>query len=164
MTKIILLLAAIISFATKSNNIIKDIKQNKLKELTCTAKQQTDVPYTVATGYITQYNFSGTLEKKIITNNDFNNVFQTFYTKQRVGTAIDFSKQYVIAVVAEELTNGTKFDISVQSLKLKDSIITLTYTQKPGKPIYVSKQNQVFFILIVDNKYRGEIKFEKKKS
>jgi|HubBroStandDraft_4_1064222.scaffolds.fasta_scaffold1860005_1 hypothetical protein len=36
--------------------------------------------------------------------------------------------------------------------------------QKPGKPDFLSKANQVFFIVIVDNKHQGEIKFEKSKA
>lgn len=73
-------------------------------------------------------------------------------------TEIDFSKQYVIAVVAAE---SSKHSCPIaKSLTKKDGVLTLTYQQTEAKEVS-SAIYRYCLIVIVDNKDSGEVKFVK---
>jgi hypothetical protein len=70
---------------------------------------------------------------------------------------IDFSKQFLILVRGEVPATGAR--LNVKSLVLKGNILTLTYKLGiAGKTVSPASSNPFFFAVIVDKKYKGEIK------
>ena len=69
-------------------------------------------------------------------------------------TAIDFAKQYVIAVVMPVTDIMT--EMSVHSLKQKGDTIVFTYRVKRGE--HLSYSMRPMLMIVVDKKYKGEVK------
>lgn len=117
------------------------------------------VPFTLAKNYF----IKNTVEDKPtfvekLRQKRFSKTFGAAATMNNIPTKIDFSKQYVIAVInpsTEMLTN-----LNMPTLSKSGDIITLAYEEKvEGKQSYSMRPN---LILVVDNQYQGEIKTVKK--
>ena len=118
---------------------------------------QGDVPYIVAKNYFVKNNADLSILKdnKIETEKEFSKLFgfATVMGSEGKSTPIDFSAQYVIAIIGEATDLSTELE-PLSLIKHKDSL-TLNYLERVG-----SKQTftiKPFIILIVDRKYNGSI-------
>ena len=96
---------------------------------------------------------------KISSQEEFDKIFGMATTMGENGkpTSIDFTKQYVIAVVGQVTDKSTS--ITVNSLKQNGNVITLNYNQTEGEK--QTSFRQPLLLLIVDNKYQADIKLQK---
>ncbi len=148
---------------TSCKSVSNDTKNDKdQKNTTVTNKTTNDVPYVDAQRYFVKNNFveSKLKSPKITTQKEFEEIFgmATVMGADGKPTAIDFSKQYVITVIGKETDKVTT--MNVLSLNQKDNNIVLSYEIKEG--VKGSFTMQPFILIIVDNKYQGEIIIEKK--
>lgn len=114
------------------------------------------VPYVVADHYFFRNDAQIPADARIATQEQFDSLFGMAPVMGEGGlpTAIDFSRQFVIAVVKPE----TQYDTTLQPLLLKDDgrILTLGYKTKVGSKM--SYSTQPCMILVVDRKYdRGSV-------
>jgi hypothetical protein len=118
---------------------------------------ESKVPYTVANRYFVKNTFEPSQfpNPKISSQEEFDALFGAAAVMGADGspTPIDFSKQFVIAVTTASTDKATAF--SVNSLTKKDNIITLSYKMTVGEK--QSFTMRPVLILIVDNKYSGEV-------
>ncbi|WP_337039172.1 hypothetical protein [Elizabethkingia anophelis] len=70
-------------------------------------------------------------------------------------TSIDFSKQYVIAVIGDKTNITTDF---IPQKLTKEKVVTLIFTYKVSKGRKMSATIKPSTLIIVDKKYNGEIK------
>lgn len=123
-------------------------------------KKEIIVPYKIATGYFVKntVDSSTSLELKIEIEKDFNNLFgyATVMGSNGKPTGIDFSKEYVIAIVKKDTNRETTLEpISFIS---KDNKLTLSYIVKTGlESTYTTKP---LLILVINKKYKGEIIYD----
>lgn len=119
------------------------------------------VPYTTAKNYFVRNDYKDAPLHfiKITSLTDFENVFGRAPLEMNGGnpTTIDFSKNYVIAIVDE--TNDKSGELSVNGISQKNETITVSYHIADGQKMSFSKR--YLSILIVDNKYQGAIQVEK---
>jgi hypothetical protein len=122
----------------------------------------TKVPFTTAENYFVKNTYKNEQVEnlKITTQEEFDKIFGMAATMGDRGmpTRIDFSKQYVIAVIGT-VTNK-KTDFTVNDLLQKSKEIVLNYTLATGEELSFSIQPAL--LLVVDDTYKGELKFEKK--
>ena len=163
MTKRTLIFTIISTLSFIACNSTKNERNTKQESKTETVKSvETDVPFTEAKNYFVKNTYKdGELSNpKISTQADFDKIFGMATTMGENGkpTPIDFSKQFVVAVIGQTTDKATK--LSVNSLKKIDHSMTLTYTQIEG-------EKQTYFILpvvllIIDNQFKGEVMLQKK--
>jgi len=155
------LLVVICTFVFTSCNNGKDEKiEDKQAADTSAAGEikATDVPFIVAKNYFVKNTVKqvGLENPKIETKENFDALFGAATTMGKNGkpTEINFSKQYVIAVVGDETDIAT--EISPVSLQKDDkNRVTLNYKTTKG-----SKQSfkiRPALIVIVDRNYEGPI-------
>lgn len=122
---------------------------------------ETDVPFVVAQNYFVRndYQDKELHSLKITTQADFDNVFGMAATMGANGqpTALDFSKQYVIACIAP--TSDTIHSLEAGSLKKSGDTLTLTYKQTDGEKRSFTSRYAI--LLIVGNEYQGEVKLQR---
>lgn len=125
-------------------------------EQTTVASKQADIPFTLAERYFFKNNV-GQLESPVITTEkEFRSLFGTAPVMGESGkpTAIDFAKQYVIAVVKPE----TDFSTTLEPVSLKrdeQGTIVFTYQVKKGE-----KQSYAILpclLIIVDKTETGNV-------
>jgi len=122
----------------------------------CTSQKETQilkVPYTEAKSYFVKntYKSSEVSVKKITSQQEFDEIFGMATTMGKDGkpTSIDFSKDYVIALIGVETNKST--DFLIKNLVREKNSIILSYTIKeegtensysilPTKILIVSKQ------------------------
>ena len=136
---------------------IKVYKQNT----TIVQSNITNVPYTEAKNYFVKNTYAvGSLKNpKITTREDFEHIFGT---ATKMGTdgfpsPIDFSKQYVIAIIPNSSFKQTT--LTVNSLVKDNREIKLYYKQEEG--IQQTFESQPGLLLIVDNFHDGIVKLYK---
>ncbi|MCX6316940.1 MAG: hypothetical protein NTW29_06600 [Bacteroidetes bacterium] len=121
-------------------------------------KSSNAIPFTVAKNYFV----SNTFQQGMLTNPaiysqaEFDAIFGAATVKGKNGapTAIDFSKQYVIAVIPPATDKAPT--LKAVSLTKSGDIITLKYSYKEGaKLTYTS---QPYLLLVVDAKYKGTVR------
>ncbi|TGD57996.1 hypothetical protein [Flavobacterium humi] len=131
--------------------------EEKIPEAVIPASVATDVPYTEARNYFVKNSFreAQLSNPKISSQEKFEAIFGMARTmaKDGIPTPIDFSKQYVIAII-NPVTDITT-TLSVSTLKQKDNAIILNYDVEEGKK--QSFSTQPFLLLVVDTTYQGEI-------
>lgn len=120
------------------------------------------VPFVEARNYFVSNTFrEGQLaDPKIESEEEFDAVFGMARTMGEGGkpTEIDFSKQYVIAVVGKVSDRSPA--MAPVSLRQKKGKIILTYSYKEGeKQSYTSQPS---LILIVSKQYQGAVELERK--
>jgi hypothetical protein len=115
------------------------------------------VPFTIANRYFVKNDFQqGMLANPAIySREEFEKIFgmATVMGKNGTPTPIDFSKQYVIAVIPPATENSVT--LKAVSLLKTGSNITLTYSYKEGKKLTYTSQS--FLLLIVNAKYKGTV-------
>jgi hypothetical protein len=118
--------------------------------------QATNIAFTVAKNYFVNNTVTKLDNQKIETGEKFNKIFGMATTMGKDGkpTEIDFSKQYVIAVILPEtdlLTNITPISL----LKNNKNEITLNYKSVIGqKQSFTTIPN---FAIIIDKKENGNV-------
>lgn len=121
----------------------------------------TNVPYTEAKNYFVKNTYAvGSLKnQKITIREDFEHIFGTAATMGTDGlpTAIDFSKQYVIAIIPNSSFKQTT--LTVNSLVKDNREIKLYYKLTEGD--LQSFESQPCLVLIVDNFHDGIVKLYK---
>jgi hypothetical protein len=121
-----------------------------------------DIPYTVAKNYFVKNTVKSLDDPKIATAKKFDEIFGMATTMGKDGkpTTIDFSKQYVLAVILPETDLLTTIEpISLQ--KNSNNKITLVY-----KSVVAQKQSYTmrpYFAIIVENTENGEIELKEQK-
>lgn len=119
------------------------------------------IPYKQANRYFVKNDYTGATFSaiKITSAEEFDKIFGKAAVAGSQGkpTPIDFTKQYVLAVIGESTDNNTT--IKVASLKKTGGEIVLTY--KVNKGAKVSYTLQPALILLVDNKYTGTVRSQK---
>lgn len=121
-----------------------------------------NIPYVLGKNYFVKNTIAdGQLAyPKITSQQEFDEIFGMATTMGTDGTptAIDFSKQFAIAVVDSESSNKIRLEPSI--LTTNNEIINFIYTKD------VEEQESYFtsrhcLIIIVDNKYKGDVKIER---
>lgn len=121
-------------------------------------KKAKKVPFTVANRYFVSNEVQDGINvfPKITSREEYDRLFgmATVMGKDGTPTPIDFSRQYVIAVI-DGITNKN-VRLSAEKLVLRDSVITFTFKKE------VNGENpHTYFrhclIIIVDKKYEGEV-------
>lgn len=119
-----------------------------------------NIPYTLAKNYFVKNTFTGELANpKISSETEFNAVFGMATTMGAEGkpTPIDFTSQFVIAVIPSK--SDTSAIVNPDDLSKTGNEILLKYSITKGeKQSFVS---QPYLLLVVDNKYSGEVKTER---
>lgn len=119
-----------------------------------------EIPYTLAKNYFVRNDFDASklLTPKITTQEAFEKIFgmATVMGAEGKPTPIDFSEQFVIAVILP--VSNKSVELKVQQLLQDHDQITLRYTQHNGQdgPMKV----QAFLLLIVDKKYDRNVVVE----
>lgn len=140
---------------------INSFSQTKAKSKTATTKTTAttaSIPYETANNYFVKNSFKQGMLKnpKIESQAAFEQYFGAAPVMGDNGkpTAIDFNKQYVIAVIPPATSNSAT--LAATSLKQSGKTITLTYSYKEGaKQTFTSQPS---LILVVDKKYAGAVK------
>ncbi|MGH2666453.1 hypothetical protein [Flavobacterium sp.] len=162
-----ILTAAMVSSLTiascnpKTEKSSTEKKPKNTVETVAVSNVAADVPFTEAKNYFVKNTFKEDqlTNPKISTQAAFDAIFGIARTMKEDGkpTSIDFTKQYVIAIVNPVTDLETK--LSAVTLKQKDNAIILNYDVQEGEK--QSYSTQPLLLLIVDAKYQGEIIVER---
>ena len=161
MTKNFLLVAVLSSLVFASCNNGKDEKiedKQAADTLGAVEIKATNIPFTVAKNYFVKNTVKqgGLEDPKIETKENFDALFGAATTMGKNGkaTEIDFSKQYVVAVVGDETDIAT--EISPVSLQKDDkNQVTLNYKITKGNK--QSFKIRPVLLVIADRTYEGPI-------
>ena len=119
-----------------------------------------DVPFTEAKNYFVKNTVKDDhfAEAKIATQADFDKLFGAATTMGKDGkpTAIDFSKQYVIAVTEKE-TNVNTTLVPVSLTKMGD-VLKFKYEIKSGEK--TTSTMKPLLLVVVDNQFEGKVEVE----
>jgi hypothetical protein len=142
--------------STAKNTV--NAKQRNANDSATAITAEQDIPFTMANRYFVNntYNDGDLMNPKITTPEQFKKIFgmATVMGPNGKPTAIDFSRQYVVAVIGKLTNRNTS--INMNSLKQKDNLISLAYKVTEGEKGSVTIRPAL--LIIVDNKYQGEIK------
>lgn len=162
MTKTILPLTITVLLFFNACSSSKTTDEKKQESLSQTMKStESDVPFLEAKNYFVNntYEDGGLSNPKITTQADFDMIFGMATTMGENGkpTPIDFSKQYVIALIEQK--NDRDANIEIKSLKKIGNTITLAYhLAEAQKQTYIIRP---FVLLIVDKQYQGSVQIQK---
>lgn len=128
----------------------------KGKSTTEDSNQSVNIPYIVAKNYFLNNSVKVLSESKISTQEQFNKLFGMATTMGKDGnpTAIDFSKQYVIAI-SKPSTDFNMELIPISLQKNKEDNIVFTYKAKAGEKM--SYFITPCLLILVNKTYDGEI-------
>jgi len=117
----------------------------------------TEVPYTEAKNYFVN-NTVKEVPSKITTKENFEKYFgmAAFMGKNGEPTAIDFDKQFVIAVVAPETDKATT--LTAKSLKSTDGQLVFSCLQEVGEQ--QSFTIRPLLLIVVDKQYDAEVEVD----
>ena len=143
-----------------SKNTDSKEQSSSLKPKTSESAEQ-DIPYTIADRYFVNNTYKdGDLKNsKITTMERFDELFgiATIMGPDGKPTPIDFSRQYVLTVIGELSDRGA--EISPVSLKQRADTILFRYKITEGeKSMAITRP---MLLIIVDNKYQGDVKLVK---
>lgn len=163
MRKLILMYSLIISFLLISCNSNQKTDNNQQNESVIKSEINDDskeIPFSIAEHYFVKNNYDKTGVLKITTQEEFDEIFRAAAVMGKDGlpTKIDFSSSYIIAVIGE--TSNKEPKIKINDLKQNGDSLFLDYSITENKEVsYTTKPTE---ILILDNKYQGIIKSDKK--
>lgn len=144
-----------IIFASCQNKPKADNAQQKDPQTTEYQRNNIDIPYTIATNYFVKNTVSQIDNPKIETVEKFNEIFGMATTMGKDGkpTEIDFSKQFVIALILSETDLLTT--IKPISLQKNNNEITFNYSLEVGaKQTFTSRPS---LAIVVDKKEDGNV-------
>jgi hypothetical protein len=153
-TQLITLLAIVLTSATACQSKKETILKPANQEITEAAAEA--IPYVVAHNYFVKNTVESIENPKIETEEVFNTYFGMAATMNKDGkpTAIDFAKEYVIAVVLPKSDIATTI-IPVSLKKETDNGILFKYQiESVNKQSFISKP---VLLLIVNKKYDGNV-------
>jgi len=117
-----------------------------------------EVPFKEAKNYFVKNNIDAATDNpKFENQQEFDQVFGMATTMGENGkpTTIDFSKEFVVAQIQDPSTQ--KVELKPVSIKKNANILEIKYRKITGEnQSYIS---QSAMILIIDNKYNGDINF-----
>ena len=120
-----------------------------------------NIPFTPGKNYFVRndYKKEEHANPKITSKQEFDKVFGAapFMGEKGKPTAIDFSKQYVLSVIGELTDRNT--EIGLVSLQQTGNTIVINYKITEGEKMLMTMQPML--LLVVDNKYQGEVKLVK---
>ncbi|MBZ4191290.1 hypothetical protein [Niabella beijingensis] len=132
-------------------------KTETAPQTTVAAKESTPVPFTVASHYFVKNDYTdGTLSNaRISSQKDFDAIFGQAAVMGKDGspTPVDFTKQYVIAVINPVSDSAVLLENPV--LQADNGRIIFSYEEKKGAK--QSFSTRPFLLLIVDNQYKGDV-------
>jgi hypothetical protein len=158
--EILILTSVMLASCNESANKGNNAERANQKDTAVSVHTEPAVPFTEAKGYFVRNDFKNDSLQvlTLATQKEFDTVFgaATTMSKERP-TIIDFSKQYVIALIAKETDKATA--ISAKKLQHAGNVINLSYE-------FTLSEKQSFtmrpaLILLVDSQYKGEIKLVK---
>ena len=125
------------------------------------AQTETKVPFTIMKGYFVKNNVKSYLyqQNKFEFANDFEKVFGLATTMSSKPTSVNFSKQFVLAVV--EKPSHKNVEITPISLVKNGNTLVLKYQVVKGKT--QSSISQPAMLLVVNKKYDGNLQVIKVK-
>lgn len=133
------------------------VESGKNKVQTEVISNSTDIPYTVAKRYFQNNQVKQLPSPQITTKEDFDKLFGAAAVMGANGTptAIDFSKEYVIAVSKPETDFSTTLDpVSLE----RDEKGNIVFTYKVIKGEKQSYSITPCLLIIVDKKQKGKIR------
>jgi hypothetical protein len=134
----------------KENNPKTQITQEQVQNT------QDAIPFTIAQNYFVKNTVDSITDPKIETQEVFNSYFGMATTMGKNGkpTKIDFTKQYVIAIMLPT----TDFATTINPISLKkENGNTILFSYKIEKGNQQSYSSKPFSLLIVDKKYVGNL-------
>ena len=151
-----------VSCNTSSKNSTTDnTKHSGSGEPKISAPAEQDIPYTIANRYFVSntYNDGDLKNPKITTAEQFDEFFgmATVMGPDGQPTPIDFSRQYVLSVISALSDRDAR--ISPVSLKHRADTIVFSYKITGGEKSTVT--TRPVLLIIVDNKFQGEVKLVK---
>lgn len=160
MKKTLFLLVSSVLFLSACTS--KSIEKSEEKSQQIAEKRSTEVPFIEAKNYFVAntYKDEALPNPKITSQEEFNKYFGMAATMGENGkpTAIDFSKQYAIAVIGKTTDKATTLQIN--SLKKDGDSIVLNYSQTEGEK--QSYKMRPFLLIVVDHQHQGDVKVVKK--
>jgi hypothetical protein len=133
-----------------------DQQQKTTQQHTDTANREFQIPYNIAKNYFVNntYRSNSLLGKKINDANTFNEIFgmATVMGENGKPTSIDFSREFVIALIGEVSENEISY--SPISLKETDGHLSFEYAINTKKATGALMQSS--FIMIVDKQFEKD--------
>lgn len=117
-----------------------------------------NIPYTLCERYFVRNDAETVPNGKITTKKDFDRLFGEAATMGSLPTAIDFSRQFVIAVSERPTDYST--DYKPVSLCKKEGKLLFTYSIDKGKKR--SYTIQPLLLITVDKKYEADVECKSK--
>lgn len=162
MKKYIIIVGVIAGLMTACNSTRQEKNQQEAApQTTNTDETKKEVPFQAAERYFVKNTVEDkNLTLKITNQEDFDNYFGAAATMGESGkpTVIDFSKQFVIAIIAESSSKEKNIVISGLTSNGNELLVSYKIEEKGEDRSFVSRS---LALMIVDNKYSGEVKFEK---
>lgn len=118
-----------------------------------------NAPYKEAKNYFVKNTINATLDDpKIENQEDFDKVFGMATTMGENGkpTSIDFSKEFVVALVQEPSTQT--IELKPISIRKNSNILEIKYRRIVGKTKSYTSQSSM--ILVIDKKYNADINLQ----
>lgn len=151
------IIISLLFFACGTNTTNSDVIKDSIASADTTTDTVNNIPFEQAKNYFVKSTFKADslADFKIVTQKDFDATFGMASTMSTQGkpTSIDFSKQYVIAIIQPVTDKATT--LTVQSLTKKGKDIIVTYMKAEGEK--QSFTTRPFLLLIIDNTYNGNI-------
>jgi hypothetical protein len=120
-------------------------------------KENNSIPFEIGKGFFVKNSFDKKqfTNPKITTKEEFENIFGYATTMGENGkpSSIDFSKEFVIAVIGEVTDKISSFD-AIDLIQESDSIV-LNYKEIEGEKI--TYKMQPCLVLIVNNTFKGKV-------
>lgn len=138
-----------------------DDTKTPLVELKTTMIQDT-IPYTIAQNYFVKNTVEAIENPKIETDAVFNSYFGAATTMGNNGkpTAVDFTKEFAIAIVLPKTDNAT----TIQPVALKKDVNhSLVFEYKVAVGDKQSYTSRPFLLVLVDKKWEGQVRLKKVK-
>ena len=161
MKNTIVIMLSLLFFACATNTTNTNATEDSTGSADAITNAVNNIPFEEAKNYFVKNTFKADslTAPKIVTQKDFDAIFGMASTMSAQGkpTSIDFSKQYVIAVIQPATDKATT--LKVESLTQKENDIILSYTKAEGEK--QSFTTRPFLLLIVYNTYNGNIVVKK---
>ena len=144
MKKVLFAFATLLTMAACNNKTATNAENEEIGE----------VPFEVAKNYFFKNNQVIPENPKIVTEEEFNKLFGMATTMGEDGkpTAIDFTKQFVVAIVLPV----TDFATEINPVKVEDKGESLRYTYEVRTGEKQTFSIQPVSIIILDKKYEGK--------
>ncbi len=147
----VILALGLFACESKSSSENKDVSTNEKSTMQ-------DIPYEEAKNYFVKntYENENLVTLKLTTSDEFNRIFGMATTMSERPTPLDFSKEYVLAIIAP--VNNKSVSISINNLQVEDKSLVLKYAINEGEE--QSSKMHPASLIVVGNQYSGTVLFE----